>query len=100
MSARAAKRVTGTRAPGPGRRKAGPLLLVQAFSLLAAIALVSAGCKREEIVYVNSEEHAADGTAAYTPLSRSGEPRVHANGEHAPAEAVQSGPADKDGGDL
>src|SRR2546430_469365 len=94
MHTPASMRVRGRRKIAHGRHGSGVLAQVRALGLLVAIVIVSAGCgPREEIVYIDPRQHAEDGAGAYTPLGRSTDPLVHADGAHEPADAVQIGPA-------
>jgi hypothetical protein len=49
-----------------------------------------------EIVYIDPKDHDASGLAAYTPLGRSADPRVHKDGVHDVVPKVQIGPRSGD----
>ncbi len=61
--------------------------------LVGAALLVSACGPKEEIVYVDRNAHSDSGSAAYTPIGRSTDPRVHAAGAYRPPASPQIGPA-------
>lgn len=60
---------------------------------VSVVLLVSACGPKTEIVYVDPKDHDASGHAAYTPIGRGSDPRVHQDGAHTLEQAVQIGPA-------
>jgi hypothetical protein len=71
-----------------------PRSRVRLFSVLLGAALLVSACgPKEEIVYVDRNSHSESDASAYTPIGRSADPRVHADGSYRPAPSPQIGPA-------
>jgi hypothetical protein len=64
---------------------------------VSVVLLASACGPKTEIVYIDPKDHDASGHAAYTPIGRSHDPRVHEDGAHELAQKVQIGPDAGDG---
>jgi hypothetical protein len=59
---------------------------------VSVVLLISACGPKTEIVYIDPKDHDAPGRAAYTPLDRSTDPRVHQDGAHDLLARVRVGP--------
>src|SRR3712207_5925396 len=60
---------------------------------VSVVLLVSACGPKPEIVYIDPRGHDASAPAAYTPIGRSLDPRVHADGAHQRQASVAIDPA-------